>query len=299
MAQSILANLDPARIDLEPFPHVWRRGALDPSHYAELADAFPSLERIAGCPPLPNNQVYRIPSCDVLADAAMPGIWRDFFSYHSSRAFLEELLRFWKDAIAREYPNIEQRFGKPLAELTAQMRHYRPGKPPESLSENMRTDVTMDTQFVVNSPVTEISTVRGPHLDKPYKLFAAILYMRHPDDRSSGGNLQLYRLSERQARFDRRQHLDERAVEPFDEVPYEANTVVLWLNTPLALHGVTPRSATRIPRRYINFVTECYALPTDTFFDLDRTLWAKAYGAAKRMVRRRMIRQERRRSARS
>jgi len=136
--------------------------------------------------------------------------------------------------------------------------------------------------------------VRGPHLDKPYKLFAAILYMRAPEDESAGGNLRLYRLKDRRARFDRRQHIDERFVEPFDEIPYQANAVVLWLNTPAALHGVTPRSPTAVPRRYINFVAECYALRTDTFFDLERTPWATAYGRAKQLARRRKVLQEQR-----
>jgi hypothetical protein len=48
----------------------------------------------------------------------------------------------------------------------------------------MRADVMLDPQFAINSAVTFVSTVRGPHLDKPYKLFAAILYMQHPDDDS-------------------------------------------------------------------------------------------------------------------
>ena len=295
--RSILEKLDPAQIVYEPFPHIWIREALDPAYYAELAESFPSVERIAGNGALPNNQVFRLQASDVLADAAMPAICRDFFSYHCSGPFLEEMTRFWSAAIAHEYPDIEARFGKPLEELSCRLRHYRSGKPPESLRENMHSDVTLDTQFVVNSPVTQVSTVRGPHLDKPYKLFAGILYMRLPNDDSTGGDLHLYRAKAGKPRFDRRQHLDDRFVVPFDEVPYEANTLVLWLNTPSALHGVSPRSKTNVPRRYINFIAECYTLQTDTFFSLDRDLWAAAYQTGKSMVRRRMIRNEQRRSA--
>lgn len=293
---SILARLDPAQIVYQPFPYVRVSNALDFAYYDELAAAFPSLDRIAGGGPLPSNQVFRSPACDVLADPATPAIWREFFSYHCSAAFLTELTRFWRSAIAQEYPDICRKFGKPVEDLNCGMRRYRAGRPPESLRENMRSDVTLDTQFVVNSPVIEPSTVRGPHLDKPYKLFAGILYMRLPGDQSTGGDLLLYGLKTRKAHFDRRQHIDERLVEPFDEVKYESNTLVLWLNTPKAVHGVSPRSPTQVHRRYINFIAECYRLKSDTFFSLDRDPWARAYGRAKRMVRRHMIEDERRRS---
>ena len=290
--QSIFCRLRPEQIVYKPFPHVWLRDALDPAYYDELANAFPALERIAGVGPLPNNEVFRAPACDVLSDPAAPAVWREFFSYHCSAAFLRELTAFWRVAIQREYPDIERRFGKPLSELTCGLRRYRAGKPPENIRDNMRTDVTLDTQFVVNSPVTEPSTVRGPHIDKPYKLFAGILYMRQAGDRSTGGNLELYRVKTgAQPHFDRRQHVPESSVTPFAEVPYAPNTLVLWLNTPRALHGVSPRSTTEVPRRYINFIAECYRLRTDTFFPIERNLWATAYVAAKRAARRRMMRE--------
>ena len=290
--QSIFCRLRPEQIVYKPFPHVWVRDALDPAYYDELANAFPALERIAGVGPLPNNEVFRAPACDVLSDPATPAVWREFFSYHCSAAFLRELTAFWRVAIKREYPDIERRFGKPLADLTCGLRRYRAGKPPENIRDNMRTDVTLDTQFVVNSPVTETSTVRGAHIDKPYKLFAGILYMRQAGDRSTGGNLELYRARNgARPHFDRRQHVPENAVTPFAEVPYAPNTLVLWLNTPRALHGVSPRSMTEVPRRYINFIAECYRLQTDTFFSVERNLWATAYDAAKRAARRRMMRE--------
>lgn len=164
-------------------------------------------------------------------------------------------------------------------------RHYESGRAPENLPQNLRADVTLDTQFVINSPVTVTSTVRGPHVDKPYKLFAAILYMRHPDDRSTGGDLLLYRYRDGNAVFDRRQHLDERHVESIARIPYRANSLIMWLNTPDALHGVTPRSVTGMPRRYINFLAECYRLRTDTFYVLPRTLPARVHDTAKKLLR--------------
>jgi hypothetical protein len=289
MAQSILSGLRSDRIAFEPYPHVLVPDALEPAYYAELAEAYPSMERIAGPGPLASNEVFRLPACEVLADPAIPAIWRDFFAYHCSGGFLQEMIEFWRTAIEKEYPAIEAWFGKPLAELTAGVRRYRQGKAPENLPENMRADAMLDCQFVVNSPVTTPSSVRGPHLDKPYKLFAALLYFRHPDDRSEGGNLLLERLRARH-HFDRRQHVSDRFVERFAEVPYGPNTLIAWLNTPRSVHAVTPRSTTSLPRRYVNFLTECYTMPTDGFFQLERTLSGRVYTSVKRAIRRRVLR---------
>ena len=52
---------------------------------------------------------------------------------------------------------------------------------------------------------------------------------------------------------------------------YAPNTLVMWLNTPDALHGVTPRAVTEAPRRYVNFVADCYGLATDRLFEVPRT----------------------------
>ena len=299
MAQSILSRLKPDRIALQPFPHIFAADALEPAYYAELAEAFPSLERIAGPGLLGSNQVFRLPACGVLADPAIPAIWRDFFAHHCSSEFLQESISFWSTAIRSEYPAIETCFGRPLSGLTTGVRHYRQGKAPENLPENMRADAMLDCQFVVNSPAARPGSVRGSHLDKPYKLFAALLYFRHPDDRSEGGNLLLERLKTGRCSFDRRQHISEQLVEPFAEVPYAPNTLVTWLNTPRSLHAVTPRSISSLPRRYVNFLVECYTLKTDVFFEPKRTLPGRVHATVKRAIRRQIVRSAEARIARA
>ena len=288
--QSILADLKPENIIYAPYPYIAIPDALEPAYYQELAAAFPNLERIAGQKPLANNKVYRLPACEVLADPAIPAIWREFFEYHCSGQFLQECIAFWHTAIEREYPAIEAWFGKPLAQLTSARRHYSSSRPPEHMPENMQADVMMDCQFVVNSPVTSPSTVRGPHLDKPFKLFAGLLYFRHPDDRSTGSDLTIYRFKTQRYYFDRRQHLADRFVEPVADIPYQPNMLILWLNTPRSLHGVTPRSVTPVPRRYINFLAECYTQHVDGFFPLKRNFFGRFHALAKGAIRRRAMR---------
>eukprot|EP00976_Prorocentrum_cordatum_P081574 1184462-Prorocentrum_minimum.AAC.5 len=48
----------------------------------------------------------------------------------------------------------------------------------------------MGAQIAMNSPVTkEVDSVRGPHVDDINELWAGLLYLRKPEDNSTGGEL--------------------------------------------------------------------------------------------------------------
>jgi hypothetical protein len=294
-AHSILARLDPAAIATEPFPHLVAENALDPGYYAELAAAFPDATTVAGPGELASNRAYRLPAPKALAHPDVPPLWREFVEYHCSDAYLRELVRFWGPAIARAYPDFERLVGKPLPELTGAMRRY--SRRAELDPANLGADVALDCQFVINSPVRERSSVRGPHLDQPYTLFAALLYFRDPSDRSEGGDLELYRRRGAGGRFDGRYHVAPEAVEAFRTVRYAPNTLVMWLNTRDALHGVTPRAVTEAPRAYVNFVADCYGLAGDVLFEVPRTPAAAVKGWARHALRERFLRRARRGAA--
>lgn len=272
MAESVLARLNANEIRLDPFPHLLAEEALDPAYYAALEAAYPALEAVAGPGALANNKLYSRSAPGVLADQQIPEIWRDFFAYHSSPPFLKDCLAFWEKAIRLEYPDIEARFGKPLDQLTSGVRE----KGRETNAANLAADVMLDCQFCVNSPVTASSSVRVPHVDNPFKLFAGILYFRRADDDSSGGDLNLYRLTSERVHYDRRLNVPEDAIEAVRQVRYRPNTAILWLNTPRSLHGVTPRSVTAVPRRFVNFIGECYRASPEGFFPVPRTLGGRA-----------------------
>jgi hypothetical protein len=282
MVQSVLARLDPSQIVNDPYPFVHTTEALAPDYYQELALAFPSMERIVAGRPLVNNHAYLVNAPEVMADEAIPEIWRDFFAYHSSRGCLQQLLDFWRPAIEREYPDIEDRFGKPLAHLTSAVR--RRGK--QKRGEDQHADVMMDVRFGINSPVTAPTTVRGPHVDNNQKLFAGLLYFRPPEENARGGDLTPLPLSF-QARPSRRPHGLRGAVRrAFKTVSYRANAFIMWLDTGRSLHGVTPRAVTPVHRRYVNFIGESYALTTGSFFPLRRSLIGAAGSRLRQLVHR-------------
>jgi hypothetical protein len=264
--RTVLTRLDPAQIRHEPFPHVVAQPALDPAWYDELEAAYPSFESVLGARSARPNRVYARSAREVLADPDVPQVWRDFFAAHVSKAFLRASLAFWAGAIAREMPDLERRLGRPLGELSVGIR--APGQ--ARAAENLATDFVLDVQFSVNSPAERLARVRGPHVDRPEKLLASLLYFRHPDDPAAGGDLDLLRLRAARYAFDDRLSLDDAAVERFDTVRYGRNVLVSWLNTERSLHAVTPRAPSPVIRRYVNLIVESYRVPGG-FFPIRRS----------------------------
>lgn len=281
MVHSVLERLDPSHIVLDPQPYLYSTEALDPDYYGELAAAYPSLETVAGSGPLENNRAYLRQAREVIDNPVIPAIWRDFFAYHTSEDFFREMIAFWRAALDRVYPNLDTLLGTPVDQATIGLRSR--GK--EKALENKSADVMMDCQFGVNSPVKEKTAVRGPHVDDTHKLYAGLLYFRLPEDSVEGGDLVLYRAKEGSRYFqDGRRDIPERYVEPFRVVPYRANTLVMYLNTPRSIHGVSPRAVTPLYRRYINLQCECYRLTEGEFFPVQRDALGRIGSAVRRTL---------------
>jgi hypothetical protein len=261
MVQSILARIRPEHIRRNGAAVAVLENALPDGYYESLAGSFPSLELIAGSGPLENNRAYRKAAPEMIGRPEIPAIWQDFLAYHSSKAFFDEFCDVWGADIAHRHPTLEENFGKPLRQFTVGVRGSGKTEDPQ----NVDHDLVLDCQVSVNSPVTEVSSVRGPHLDSPRKLFNALLYFRHPDDRSTGGDLEFYRLKPG-CLPDQPNAIDPDLVELAHVVPYRANTLVMFINSPGALHGVSRRSATPVPRRYVDFLGECYNGKSAAFF---------------------------------
>jgi hypothetical protein len=282
MTASILSGLSERDIILHPFPHIHKVGALDSALYDELAASFPSLEQISAGKPITNNKLYNLGAPQVVADKTMPDVWRNFFEYHCSKDFFRAFLKLWRPAIEQEYPDLTSRFGKSLDDLASGMRSS--GK--DKATSSSAADITLDCLFGINSPVTEVSTVRVPHIDNPHKLFSALLYFRDPEDDSSGGDLLLYRLKTPSYRHNAKLDVPEKVITEDRTISYRPNSLIMWLNTPRSIHGVTPRSKTNFPRRYINFIGESYNLPGGSGFFEERLSLASRIGSSLKRLRR-------------
>ena len=260
---SILSNASISSVVLEPYPHLVIQNALDPEVFSALEAQFPADEVIVNHRPLKDTW-YDYPACDVTRDDRISPLWREFFAHHVSRAFYLELAAVLGDAIRQTYPDLESRLGKSLEELKVGMR---PGGKGDPLAPG--ADVSMECQFYANYTRAP-RAVRGPHVDRPSELFAALLYFRQKGDDSTGGNLEIckasdsslypspqsVRISELPA------EVSPSKVNTISTATYAANTLVLFLNSPKSVHAVSPRSPTPLTRRHINF---CCDLTLDLF----------------------------------
>jgi len=256
---SILNNAELDCIVMEPFPHLVVRKALPPELYAQLANEYPSIDTILSDGKVPqNNRRYQINAQRGLSTDILHESWREFVQYHVSSDFWGEVVAKLGPAIRHVYPALEEQMGRNLGDFSLSVRG------------EAESDVVLDCQPGINSPVTRVSSVRGPHVDNPVELFAGLLYFRSPEDDSTGGDLVLHRHRRSSPTFWGKAGLWESDVEPFATIPYEANTLVLFINGPESIHAVTPRSLTQHPRRLVNFIGEIYG--TGGLFKLPRNL---------------------------
>jgi len=240
----LLAGVHRAAVTREPFAHLARGGAVDPGVYEALSASFPPLEsflaprEVGG-----SNRAVRRNAVRVAADPGTPPVWREFFAHHTSADYWRDVVRLFAGHFRRAFPDLEARIGRPYEQWRIAPR----GADPDA-------DVRLDCQFVVNTPVTVRSSVKTAHVDKGDKIFSALFYVPDPRETGAGGDLELYAWR-RAPRFVKHRVLA-RDVAVVRTVPYAANTCVAFVNSPRSVHGVTPRDATDVPRRYVNLIAE-------------------------------------------
>lgn len=261
MAISLLGRALRRNIVTEPFPHIVVEDALPADYYQALAAEYPSFKAIAGEGPYGNNELYLKSAYQIPHMPEVSPAWRDFFAYHISRDFYSGIVTLFGDHIRDCHPSFEGVLGRKLQDMTVGIR------PPNKAQDVDATthDTKLDVQFGCNSPVLEASSVRTAHVDSKFKLLASLLYFRAEGDDSMGGELELYSHDPAGARFDKRQQLVRGDFEVARTVPYRPNMMVMWVNSPRALHGVSPRQPTSIPRRYVNIICETYQQPNGLF----------------------------------
>ena len=261
---SILSKVSAADIIHDPYPHIVIENALDETLFQELFESLPP-EKLVLDGREKKNTWFDYPACKVVNNSEITPLWQAFFRYHTSPEFYLELIEIFGDTLRNLHPSIEKKLGKPLEESVVAMR---PGGRQDRLAEN--ADISMECQFYVNY-TTQQRAVRGPHVDRPSELFAALLYFRSPDDDSKGGDLVVSKAKQPDTLYPSSSsiHVDhapmeinESRVTPTGTGHYQANTLVLFLNSPKSIHSVSSRTATGIARRHINF---CCDLNFDLF----------------------------------
>lgn len=243
--RSILGNSLPSEIKLYPFPHLVIKNCLPDDLYQTLCDEFPEeeiLKKASG-----ENKRFDLHVCE--SQGRVSPTWQSFINTHTSLAFWLDVVRIFGDVTRFVYPQLEVNLGRMKEWYTARRGIDR-------------GTINLECQPGVNTPQTTFGSVRGPHLDNPVELFAAMLYMGEGE-----GDLELYRPI-RNPVYHGKLELDPDCVEKVDEVKYEPNTLVAFINTITSIHGVSPRQPTDKCRRLCNFAGEVN-------FQLFKTGWGK------------------------
>jgi hypothetical protein len=250
--RDVFASVARGRLVEDPYPHIVVENALPADVADTLLAEMPPVEVFTRDAPRGSNLRFALPSPAALADPRISAAWKAALQECNAGmgSLLGHLLRRLGGHLLRSFPDFPSRFA-PLEQLRAV---------PRAQPDRRRHQVGMDAQMVINTPaLTGGTAVRGPHLDQPDKLLSALLYLRAPDDDSTGGELELYAARTAGVRFDVANDTSNESVQLVRRYPYRHNLLILPLGLPTALHGVSPRRATARPRYHLHLVGELAA----------------------------------------
>ncbi len=237
---SVLQNKKNIKFRFEKFPYLIIDNALPEDLYTRLKNSFPKNEKIIGNNEVKENFAYRYNAFNSLRDSEVNKEWKSFIKYHTSFSFLEEFYEIFGDSIKKIYKvEKDKLFREDNIGVRFENKNY----------------FNLDCQFVINTPTSGDTSVIEPHLDNPVEFYAALLYMKDKDDNSQGGNLTTYTFKDKPS-FYGKSRVREEEVNLIEEIEYKQNRLVMFLNSPYSIHGVTKRSETNFYRKYINIIGE-------------------------------------------
>ena len=237
---SVLQNTDNIQFKSNFFPYIVIDDALPLELYNMLKSSLPRSDKIIGNNEYHENFAYRYNANNSLRDKDISNEWKEFIKYHTSYNFLEEFYNIFGDSIKKIYKvEKEKLFNENNVGVRFEKKNF----------------FNLDCQFVINTPTNGNTAVIEPHLDNPVEFYAGLLYMKDDDDDSVGGNLTTYTFKDKPS-FYGKSRVREEKVNLIEEIEYRKNRLVMFLNSPYYLHGVTKRSKTKFYRKYINIIGE-------------------------------------------
>jgi len=188
------------------------------------------------------NIAVRLSCLDALESKSVNAVWKSLFMEISTGLFFHAMLQI---------------FAKPFAECHGSNEYARRiDSYPAIRDKSIDQELTTDCQFVINTPTSGGTTVRGPHFDSVRKLYALCWYFRDPADNSTGGDFGLYQHKGGKFKHSPQNQIREDDVELVKTVKYKQNVLVGFMNSKHSIHGVSVRGKSEYPRRYINVVAE-------------------------------------------
>lgn len=239
-----------------------------------------------------SNIRYELPSINKDKYDFLDPIWKLFIDYHNSKLFIEEIKNVFGNKFTNFY-NIKYKIDKnknlkSFNDLSIGVRKKNIKK--------QETDFVTDVQIGINSPCINDSYVRGPHIDDFNEVYAGLLYFKRDNEECLGGNLKIFdtlneynNLNEYQksinlledgiierhgSTFRRKNEFNRKDLKLIDEIKYNKNVFVLFINDINAIHGISIRKKSNVSRRLVNIIGECY-IEDNNIKKLKAPIWFK------------------------
>ena len=232
----ILDALDREKVLSEPYPHFHVPEALDPEDYERLLGGLPTIEAMKAANPnyTTASKMLTMNEGQMRASDAVGQGLKDFLDLHLSEQYVSQLLDVYEHHIKDYYPKF--------------------------FSRGLNKTLSQSASLTITNPdwAHRESTNRYAHIDNSKVFSVLLLYLRHPEDDSTGGEFQ---ISRHQGRFrgfnlspklDDGRELDDSSIELVRDFPYQGNSAVCFMNSINSVHGVGLRSASLYPRWALN-----------------------------------------------
>jgi hypothetical protein len=266
--KTILDNINKTDVKRDPFPYIVKKQVLDQSLADELRAAYPSIEDllkfdygwhclgVARGTEVPSNRKIRCRAAEILSDSSITPIWREFIEAHLTKDYLKKFLDIFGEALYEQHPHLRPVFNN-FDNLRVGIRN---------IDSFENCDVLIDAEICIDTPVRDKpSSVKIPHLDNEHKMVIGNFYLKQLEDDSVGGSLELYKHKDRKkSRFHGARLIDYKYCEKVGELPYQDNSLAMFINSVDALHGVSNRNITSYPRYSFNNIFEI----KDSLFDI-------------------------------
>jgi len=270
---NILKKFKKADYFLDPYPHLIINDVFDENIYEELEKDF-QKKLIAGFKLKKefNNENTRVQlaASEILNNEKLESkIWKDFVKYHCSKEFFLEFFDIFENEIYKFLPKVHKKITENQnKENFIEIRNEFHKSRNELAKSNSKSHFVLDCQPSITTPnIEDQKSVRGPHVDSPYKLYAGLFYLKDTKDNLDGGDIILYK-SKNNVQFNNKTDVINLKNLLVDKIfKYGRNTLVMHLNTPFTVHGVSKRETGNFNRNLVNIIAESYN--EDKLFNLN------------------------------
>ena len=254
---SVLQHASRSQIQYDPVPHIVIKNCLPEDYYKLLEKTYISDKQIKNF----NNGLLKKQDKNVRLKILFNDIvsnkikwensdkWTEFVKYHTSENFFKDLLRLFSPEIKTICPILEPMLENKLENVPVKCSE-------KNIVHDLKNSksIFLEGDIGINTISNITSSVRKYHVDGMQKFFGGLLYFKRQDDDAEGGDLEFYRLKYNQySTVNKSVELNKNQVELVSKIKYEANTGIFWLNSPGAIHNVTPRGPSKVSRRLVYF----------------------------------------------